>query len=113
MERADNRSQPAVSHLEQMSGRSVRSLLIGDGYAVAIPFFRQAINTYHRGSGPAISFRLDGQVAETGRNDNQAGRKIGSQFIQVRQLLGVVIVRVAENKAVAIGECDRSEEHTS
>jgi len=85
-----------VALAEDVVGRLVCTLFIVRSHGVTIPFFRQTIYADYCCSALTICFGLGGEIAEVGWDYDQAGREEGTQFVEVNDFLGVIVVRVAE-----------------
>lgn len=104
MQRTGDGGNATVSELDEMTGGGVGSGFVGGGDAVAVPAFGQPVDTDDRGATLLIGLCLTSEVAEVGGDDDQSRRKISAELVEVDQLFGVVVIGVAEDKAVAVGE---------
>ena len=91
-------------HVQQVPGSFIGARLVVRGHRISIPVSWKPINADHPCSRPAVGLCLRCQVAKVRRNDDQSGWKIGAQLIQMNQLLGMVVVGIAEDQAAAIRE---------
>src|ERR1035438_3191007 len=102
MQRARDGCKPGVPKLKQAAGCVVGSLFIVGSHAIAAPVLRKPVDADHTRSGSTVRFRLRRKVTEVGRDHDEAGWQISAQFIQVYQLLGMVVVCIAEDQTIAI-----------
>jgi hypothetical protein len=62
------------------------------------------VNTDHARTCAAVRFRLCGQVAEAGGNDDQSRREVGTQFVQMKNFLGMIIISIAKDQPIPVRE---------
>jgi hypothetical protein len=87
-----------------VSAGLIGAFFIRDSRTVAIPSSGQAVDADDGCAGLPVGLGLCGEVAEVGGDNEETGRQIGAEFVEVHQFFGVVIVRIAEHQAITVGE---------
>src|SRR5258708_5390524 len=96
MQWAGDDGEFGMPHLKQTFSCVVRPLFVVSGNAISAPVLRKAVDANHTGPGPSVRFSLGCQVTEIGWNHDEARGKVSPQLIQMDQLLGMVVVRIAQ-----------------
>jgi hypothetical protein len=104
MQRTCDCGQLFMTQLKQASCGVVGALFVIGSDTIAAPVGRKPVDTDDTAAGFAVAFCLHREVAEVGRNHDETCGEVSTQLIEVYQFFGMVIVGVAQDQPIAIGE---------
>src|ERR1035437_1379048 len=102
MQRTGDGAKLPMSHLDQITCCIAGTLFVVCGDAVAAPVLWETVNAYNARAGFTIRLGLRRKVAEVGWNNDKTSREVGAQFIEVHQLLRMIVVCIAEDQAISV-----------
>src|ERR1700739_1306739 len=98
VQRAGYGGELRMTKFNQVPRSLVRAFLIVSSDCVADPILGKAINAHDARAHLRRGLCLSSEIAKWGGDDDEAGRQVGAQFVEVSQLFCMIVVGVAENQ---------------